>query len=335
MEERGEEKSIFFSYVYEHRYTVAWAFGCAACFAAVFLLYRIDIRAVVYPVLLSAALTLLLLIPGYLKYRRKWRRLEELARENGPVAECLPAPYAQLERTYQELIARMEKIYRDSEAAWMDSQRDMQDYYATWVHQIKAPIAVLQVLLQREDTQENQEMRFELFRIEQYVDMALCYTRLGEGASDLVIKEYALDEIVRKAIRKYAGQFIRKKIRLVYEGTDTIVLTDEKWLSFIVEQLLSNAVKYTSQGEVRISVENKCLTVRDTGIGIAPEDVPRIFEKGYTGYNGRLDKKSTGIGLYLVKKAADKLGHTLRVDSVPGQGSRFSVDLDSYPFEGE
>lgn len=119
-----------------------------------------------------------------------------------------------------------------------------------------------------------------------------------------MIKEYALDEIVRKAIRKYAGQFIRKKIRLVYEGTDTIVLTDEKWLSFIVEQLLSNAVKYTSQGEVCISVENKCLTVRDTGIGIAPEDVPRIFEKGYTGYNGRLDKKSTGIGLYLVKKAA-------------------------------
>ena len=133
-----------------------------------------------------------------------------------------------------------------------------------------------------------------------------------------MIQEYSLDDIIRKAVRKFAGQFIRRKIRLVYEGTDEKVLTDEKWLSFILEQLLSNAVKYTAPGgSITITVdEKKRMSVSDTGIGIAPEDLPRIFEKGYTGYNGRLDKKSTGIGLYLCRTAADRLGHRLSAESV-------------------
>ena len=167
--------------------------------------------------------------------------------------------------------------------------------------------------------------------------MALCYLRLGEGASDLVIKEYPLDDMIRKAIRKYAGQLIRRKLRVIYEGTDICVLTDEKWLVFIIEQLLSNAVKYTVSGNVTITVdrEKKQLSISDTGIGISPEDLPRIFEKGYTGYNGRLDKKSTGIGLYLCRTAADKLGHKLTAQSTVGKGSSFTIDLSSYPLEVE
>ena len=137
-------------------------------------------------------------------------------------------------------------------------------------------------------------------------------------------------------MRKYAGQFVRKRIHLVYQGTDIRVLTDEKWLSFIIEQLLSNAVKYTSKGSVTISVDaEKRLTISDTGIGIAGEDLPRIFEKGYTGYNGRVERKSTGIGLYLCKMAADKLGHRLSAESEPGKGSRFTIDLESYPLRTE
>ena len=215
---------------------------------------------------------------------------------------------------------------------------DMEDYYAAWVHQIKAPIAVMQVLLQQEDTGQNRELKAELFRVEQYAEMALSYVRLNErgGGFDLVAAEYALDPVIRKAIRKYAGQFIRKKIQVVYQGTDEVVLTDEKWLSFIVEQILSNAVKYTQQGSVTIRVEgDRQLVIEDTGIGIAAEDIPRIFEKGYTGYNGRLDKKSTGIGLYLCRTAADKLGHKLTAQSTVGKGSSFTIDLSSYPLEVE
>ena len=165
--------------------------------------------------------------------------------------------------------------------------------------------------------------------------MALCYIRLEDDVSDLVLKEYPLDPIIRASVRKYAAQFVHRHIRLEYQGTDARVLTDEKWLSFVIEQLLSNAVKYTKKGCVTISAEGAVLKIADTGIGIAPEDTARIFEKGFTGYNGRADKKSTGIGLYLVKKAADRLGHRITVESVQNKGTVFTVDMTPYALQAE
>ena len=157
----------------------------------------------------------------------------------------------------------------------------MNDYYAAWVHQIKAPIAVMKILLQQQDTRENRELSAELFRVEQYVEMALSYIRLGEGASDLVIRECDLDEIIRKTVRKYAGQFIRRKIRLVYDGTDMKALTDEKWLSFILEQLLSNAVKYTPEGGTVTIAADRCrrISVTDTGSGSRRRTCPGSLRK--------------------------------------------------------
>ena len=174
------------------------------------------------------------------------------------------------------------------------------------------------------------ELEAELFRVEQYVEMALNWMRLGSDSKDFLFREYALDGIIRQAIRKYAPQFIRRRIRLVYEPAEGKVLTDEKWLLFIIEQLLSNAVKYTQQGSVSIRVvPEKVLEIEDTGIGIAPEDVPRIFEKGFTGYNGRADKKSTGLGLYLCRLTAEKLSHKISVESQVGVGTKVSIDLHS------
>ena len=327
----------FFRYLYDCRYVWLWAVISGAVFAGIFALYGIRMEAVWYPLLLSALFGLLFLVLGFLKYRRKHTELERLHPGETPCAEYLPRADSLTERDYQALVLREEEANRARKETWDSARNDMNDYYAVWVHQIKAPIAVMRVMLQQEDTQENRELSAELFRIEQYAEMALYYIRLGEGASDLVVQEYELDDIVRKAVRKYAGQFIRRKIRLVYNGTDERVVTDEKWLSFIIEQLLSNAVKYTPEGgTVTISADDrKQLSVTDTGIGISPEDLPRIFEKGYTGYNGRLDKKSTGIGLYLCRTAADKLGHRLRAQSEPGKGSRFVVDLETYPLQAE
>ena len=186
----------------------------------------------------------------------------------------------------------------------------------------------MQMILKSEDTEEHRALLAELFRIEQYVEMVLCYLRLDSSASDFVFQSCCLDAIIRGAIRKYAPQFIRKKIRLYYDGTDQVVLTDEKWLAFVIEQLLSNAVKYTEQGSVTISVTPKqVLQIIDTGIGIDAADLPRIFEKGFTGYNGRADKKSTGIGLYLCKKIMDKMGHKIWIDSEVGKGTRVYLEL--------
>ena len=329
----------FFRYFYDYRGVCIWICLSGAVFAWVFALYGIGLEAVWYPLLISALFGAIMLAAGYARSRRRRRGMEQVLSSEAlfpDVTDILPRAGSLAEEDYQALIGKMENAYRAKKGEWDAARRDMADYYATWVHQIKAPIAVMKVMLQQEDTPENRELSAELFRVEQYVEMALCYVRLGEGASDLVIQEYDLDPVIRKAVRKYAGQFIRRRIRLVYEGTDVRVLTDEKWLSFIIEQLLSNAVKYTAEGSVTISVDKgKKLSVTDTGIGISPEDMPRIFEKGYTGYNGRLDKKSTGLGLYLCRKAADRLGHVLTAESEPGKGSRFTIDLESYPFRAE
>ena len=325
--------------MYDFRGVCVWAVLSGAVFAAVFALYGIRMEAAWYPILITALFGMIMLAAGFVRYDKRRRNMERILSSDGifpDAADILPKAESLEEEDYHELLGKMEAAFRKKKGEWDASRRDMDDYYATWVHQIKAPIAVMKVMLQQEDTPENRELSAELFRVEQYAEMALCYVRLGEGASDLVIQEYDLDTIIRKAVRKYAGQFIRRRIRLVYEGTAVRVITDEKWLSFIIEQLLSNAVKYTSEGSVTIAVEDgKKLSVTDTGIGISPEDMPRIFEKGYTGYNGRLDKKSTGIGLYLCRKAAEKLGHVLTAESEPGKGSRFTIDLESYPFRAE
>ena len=325
--------------MYDFRGVCIWVVLSGAVFAAVFALYGIRMEAAWYPILITALFGMIMLAAGFVRYDKRRRNMERILSSDGifpDAADILPKAESLEEEDYHELLGKMEAAFRKKKGEWDASRRDMDDYYATWVHQIKAPIAVMKVMLQQEDTPENRELSAELFRVEQYAEMALCYVRLGEGASDLVIQEYDLDTIIRKAVRKYAGQFIRRRIRLVYEGTAVRVITDEKWLSFIIEQLLSNAVKYTSEGSVTIAVEDgKKLSVTDTGIGISPEDMPRIFEKGYTGYNGRLDKKSTGIGLYLCRKAAEKLGHVLTAESEPGKGSRFTIDLESYPFRAE
>lgn len=325
--------------MYDFRGVCIWAVLSGAVFAAVFALYGIRMEAAWYPILITVLFGMIMLAAGFVRYDKRRRNMERILSSDGifpDAADILPKAESLEEEDYHELLGKMEAAFRKKKGEWDASRRDMDDYYATWVHQIKAPIAVMKVMLQQEDTPENRELSAELFRVEQYAEMALCYVRLGEGASDLVIQEYDLDTIIRKAVRKYAGQFIRRRIRLVYEGTAVRVITDEKWLSFIIEQLLSNAVKYTSEGSVTIAVEDgKKLSVTDTGIGISPEDMPRIFEKGYTGYNGRLDKKSTGIGLYLCRKAAEKLGHVLTAESEPGKGSRFTIDLESYPFRAE
>ena len=176
----------------------------------------------------------------------------------------------------------------------------------------------------------SRELLAELFRIDQYAEMALTYARLESPTTDLVLRRCAVEPIVRSVVRQYAGQFVRRHVALRCEIEPVCALTDEKWLAFILGQLLSNAVKYTENGTVTVRVTKELvLSVSDTGIGIAPEDLPRIFEKGFTGYNGRAGRKSTGLGMYLSRCAAEKLGHRISVQSAPGQGTTVSVDLRS------
>lgn len=315
-------------YVHQYRGTAAAFVLFAAIYAVVFFLYDLEVEAVLYAAGLCVLAAAVMLMVGFVRYWRQHRSRLWLLRNIELEFDKLPEAENLVEQDYQELLRTLGQINAAHLTDWQKASRESIDYYTTWIHQIKTPIAVMRMTLQGEDTEEHRELLAQLFRIEQYVDMVLTYIRLGSSQTDFVFEECDLDNIIRQAIRKYAPLFVRSRIGLVYKPTEIKVLTDEKWLLFLLEQLLSNAVKYTREGTVTIAVSpEQVLSVTDTGIGIASEDLPRIFDKGFTGYHGRADKKATGLGLYLCKQTADKLGIRLSVRSEPGKGSTFSLDL--------
>ena len=299
-------------------------------FAAVFFLYdlKIEKEAVFYATGLCILTAMVIFGFRFADFYKNYHRRRQLLKNIELEFEHFSEPGTLLEEDYQQMLIALGKINNAHLTDWQRERQESLDYYTTWVHQIKTPIAVMKMTLQGEDTEEHRELLAELFRIEQYVDMVLSYMRLGSNQTDFVFQEYELDAIIKQAIHKYAPLFVRCRIRLVYEPVEMTVLTDEKWLLFILEQLLSNAVKYTREGTVTIALSpSQVLSVTDTGIGIAPEDLPRIFEKGFTGYHGREDKKATGLGLYLCKQTAEKLGVRISAQSEPGKGSSFYLDL--------
>jgi len=248
----------------------------------------------------------------------------------------LPEKSSILEEEYQKLLKHLDDKRFQILSETRQHTTELNDYYTIWVHQIKTPIAAMRLLLQGEEASQNRMiLEQELFRIEQYAEMALHFIRLGSMSSDLLLEECDLGVIVKQALKKYAINFSCKKLSLGLEEFSTMVVTDDKWLTFIIEQALSNSIKYTREGGIRIYLQRaekemekqECLmlVIEDTGIGINQEDLPRIFEKGFTGYNGRMDKKSTGIGLYLCKQIADKLGYSIEVTSTVGEGTKFTI----------
>lgn len=301
---------------------------CVLVFAVSFLLYHLPLAAVLYPSALCAALVLGWFLADYRKQREKKKRLTHLAALPDDLTERLEEAPGSLEEAYETIIRNLSQREQDFRREQQRREADRADYYTTWVHQIKTPIASMYLSLENEDSPLSRSLGEELQRIEQYVQMVLTYQRLDSVDTDYVFRECPMDPLVKGALRKFAAQFIRKGIRLDYTPTQKSVVTDEKWLSFVVEQLLSNALKYTPQGTVSIYMEDGSLCIRDTGIGIAPEDLPRIFERGYTGCNGRSDKKASGLGLYLCRRICNNLGHNLTAESTPGVGTLMKLDLN-------
>ena len=300
----------------------------ALVFGIVFSLYDLEIEAIYYSVMLCSFIGLIYICINFINYYKKHIQLYKLQNEISISLENLPSPKTLMEEDYTNLILTLNKEYKTYISKSDIAKSDMIDYYTMWVHQIKTPISAMKLLIQTSESEISSDLSSELFKIEQYVEMVLSYIRLGSNENDFVIKEYDLDNIVRQAITKYAPLFIRKKINLDFQPTTYKVLTDEKWLVFVIEQLLSNAIKYTNKGKISIyPLEDKKLVIEDTGIGISQEDIPRIFDKGFTGYNGRTDKKATGLGLYLCKNILDKLSHKISIESEVGVKTKVILDL--------
>ncbi len=307
---------------------ILFSAACVVVFAVVFILYNLPVAAVLYPAAICAVFACICLIWDILRKKSKHMTLLRVGRLPSQLVGELPQIRCQDDADYQAIINTL----CDERRRMIDETdmryRDMIDYYTVWAHQIKTPIAAMRLTLQDEDSLLCRQLSEQLQRIEQYVDMVLAFLRLDSNSKDYVFKVQQLDPIVRCAVKKFADQFIRKKLRLDYRPTQAQVLTDDKWLAFVIEQVLSNALKYTEQGSIAVYIEEPLtLCVRDSGIGIAPEDLPRVFEKSYTGYNGRRDKKASGLGLYLCKRICDSLGHGISIQSAPGRGTVVKIRL--------
>lgn len=306
-----------------------WIYAAfCAIFFVCFALYGAPLRAVGYPALLCAAVGAVYRALDYIRARRRHIAILSLRAQPEAPLSLLPDAAAPNDADYQALIAARSRQYGELRTAMQEKYADTCDYYTMWAHQIKTPIAAMRLTLQGEDTPVSRGLSRELRRVEQYVEMAMMFLRLDAGTTDYVFAGHSLDEIVRRELRRFSGEFIGRKIALDYAAPELTVVTDEKWLGFVIGQLLSNALKYTPEGKISVYLEAPCtLCIRDTGIGIDPGDLPRIFEKGYTGANGRSDRRASGLGLYLCRRVCANLGVGISAQSEPGSGTVMRLDL--------
>lgn len=311
-----------------------WKAAAAVCLmwavtGIVFFLYDVPLEPVLYSGVLGLLIGFAAVLWGYGAYGKRMRQLREIKDNLAVCIQKLPPPSGYGEALYQEMLKSLNAERMRLENSRSIFYTELTDYYTMWVHQIKTPIAAARLLLQ-ENGEGQQAALSELFKIEEYVEMVLGYLRTEDMSADMNFMQCSLDEIVRGQIHKFARIFIQKKLSLEYAGTEETVLTDSKWLGFVIGQLLSNALKYTKSGKISIYLSQSrphTLVIEDTGIGIRREDLPRVFEKGFTGYNGRGESRSTGIGLYLCAKIMKKLNHTISLDSEPGKGTRVFLSL--------
>lgn len=352
---------LWIRYFQEKKLILILYFLTAALFVAVGSLYHIEnLGKLCYAAMLTLAVWTVAGILEGIKYVRRSRQLEAVFRHYEQSGEMIlgdeekslepQADSVEHAESYEEaqvlFLKAMNERQEKERMRWEEKTAERGDYYLMWTHQIKTPIAAMKLLLERLEFTDRDSflMKEELFKIEQYVEMVLAFQRLESISDDMVLQAYGLDSLVRQAVKKYSVLFINKGLKLELGGLDFGIVTDEKWFVFCLEQLLSNSIKYTPRGGISIQAKAEpqteevfqagtkagkrvSLLLEDTGIGIRAEDLPRIFERGFTGYNGRLDKRSTGIGLYLCRRVYEKLGITVRVESEDGQGTRVMLGI--------
>lgn len=314
----------------KYRIKILLLFLTAFAFPALTLsLYDLPTEPVLYAFALSGTVLGVSAVFDFVLFVRRHRRLSRVLLSVDADISVLPPPRNLPEEDLYRIISA---IFEKKCAAESEKERTVSetaDYYTMWVHQIKTPISAMRLLLQSGNA-DRAELEEQLFHIEEYVGMVLTYMRCEGHISDFVMKRFPLDRPIREAVRKYRRLFIKKGIALEYGGTEAFAVGDEKWVAFVIEQIVSNSLKYTEKGKISVCSDPAlpgAICIEDTGIGISPEDLPRISEKGYTGYNGHEDKKSTGIGLYLCRQIMDRLGFSMRIESEVGVGTRVYLDF--------
>lgn len=270
----------------------------------------------------------------FIKYNRYLKNLtdtiEGLDRKY-LLPEIINEPRFQEERIINEVLKECNKSMHENVKYYKDEQIEYREYIETWVHEIKTPIASAKLILENNDSNLGSRINYEMKRVEGFIEQVLYYARSSDVSKDYIIKEFSLRNVVMKAVKSNSRDFINKNIKLNVSELEGSIFSDEKWVEFIINQIIINAVKFSiaNKGEVsifsKINENNIILTIEDNGVGISEKDIDRVFEKGFTGENGRKFGKSTGIGLYLCKKLCDKLGIGISLTSKEGLGAKVNI----------
>lgn len=328
---------MLWAFIKSRRAVYFVSFAIWTAFILVYLLYGYDFGIAAYSSLLTLSILVFYSAYGFIKFSKKCDTLCKIVGRY-PVSE-LPEPSNLAEKYYTDIIECLEE---ERERLYNENRKSLNDamqYYTLWVHQIKTPISAMRLLLQSGADAETPDHRIlkeiepELFSIEQYVGMVLQYQRLANFSGDLLLKNYSVETMVKQAVKKLAPIFISKKISLELSEMEYEFVTDQKWFVFILEQVLTNALKYTKQGTISIFMrEPGLLEIKDTGIGISKQDLPRVMEHGFTGNAGRTDMRSSGIGLFLCSEIAKRLEISIAIESELGTGTSVLLNISQAEF---
>jgi len=271
---------------------------------------------------------------SYKKWNTRYREFKKLIMESSDIGSLDIKGESSQDEIIRDILILKDRIKYDEIESLEENIDEINEYISKWIHEIKIPISICDLITDRlEDIEASKNIRNQMDRINFLVNQVLYSTRANSYSEDLLIQELSLEKLVREGVKKNSYSFITNKIDLELGNLDYNVLTDKKWILYILDQIINNAIKYSREDgkvEVYSDEDEKIINlhIRDNGIGILQEDIERVFNKGYTGTNGREKAyKSTGMGLYFSKKMADKLGHKMKVVSKENEFTEFIISF--------
>lgn len=293
------------------------------------LLYIFDVNhfLMIYLLFIDIVFELMFLSQQYLKKFRYYKEIKNkisMLEQKNMISEMLDKPDFFEGRFIYDILETCNKSMNDEILKYKTEAAGYREYIEMWIHEVKTPLAAAKLILENHPNDITEILNDELRHINYYLEQALYYARSNSVEKDYLVKEIKLKEIVQNSIKSNARVLISQKIKIQMENLDQIVFTDEKWILFILNQIISNSIKYKNKNpQIVFSAEETAnqifLKIKDNGIGISARDLPRITEKGYTGVTGRNYQKSTGIGLYLCKKLCEKLQLSFKIESEEGK----------------
>ena len=305
--------------------------------------YAVDNFIKIYIPVVIIVLYFLSIVVEYSKkkkfYENLYKTLDSLE-EKYLIAEIIENPNFLEGKILKDIVLQIDKSMLENVNKYKYLQEDYKEYIELWIHEIKIPIAASKMVVANNKNEVTKSIDEELDKLENYVEQALFYARSNNVEKDYYIRKCSLKNIVNESIKKNKNNLIQEKISIDIYNLEQEVNTDSKWIVFILNQIIQNSIKYKKQNaDAKIEIysekkkENVILYIKDSGIGIKKGEITRVFEKGFTGTNGRIvGKKSTGIGLYLCKKLCDKLGISIELNSVENEGTeiRLVFPINSY-----